>query len=130
MTDGLLTAWRAANLSSGLVEKARSLVGQSFSSSTLYYSALRNLLTTAERNELAGASNAYPHLEGGWPLSIGPVKAFSAIGWLGQYGTFVPASGVVGVRMRVARPADYDGGPEIDGFPDFEELLVKLVPSP
>lgn len=57
--------------------------------------------------------------------TIGPVKAYYADGYLGQYIVVVPDERVVAVRQIRSRP-DYNPG--TDGFPDFPAMVLRLAP--
>jgi hypothetical protein len=61
---------------------------------------------------------------------MGPVVAWYAEGYLGQYIVIVPDSRLVAVR-QIRRPEDFDdGAPYDNGYEDFVEHVVALSRAP
>lgn len=60
-------------------------------------------------------------------LEPGPIQAFHAEGYLGQYLVVVPEHRLVAVRMYEGSGGDKLD--EADGFPAFEDLVLGLVPG-
>jgi CubicO group peptidase (beta-lactamase class C family) len=119
LTTDMLAQWKTAGLAADTTTKLEPIVGRTYPDESALYDALYGALTAAEwaaLNTLLNTANHLPYVRN---LGIGAVEGYNAAGWLGQFLVLVPEKKLVAVRMRRARPADYDGGREVDGFPTF-----------
>ena len=121
-----------AGLAPGLLRKLRPLHGRRFASEAELHGALAAAWGEDWRGTWA-TNLIQPHGIGPWkPFhpEKGPVEAFEANGYRGQYLVVIPKADLVAVRQIVSR----DGHVESDDYPDFvarvQALADALVPSP
>ena len=76
------------------------------------------------RDELVGEHRIGPYRL--FKIERGPVAAYEAQGYLGQYIVVVPAAGLVAVR-QIEAPAGDEPPPETDGYGDFTERVIELA---
>jgi CubicO group peptidase (beta-lactamase class C family) len=130
LTPRLLDIWGRAGVRTELLELLRPLAGRSMKNSA----ELKTAISTAFRDHpeylqeleyvlMRGRLQSYEVME------LGPVEGFSARGWLGQFLVIDRKRGLVGIRMRHARPGDYENPVETDGFRDFPQLVHQLAPA-
>lgn len=130
LTPRLLEIWTRAGVRAELLELLRPLAGRSMKNSaelkTAMSAVFRDHPAYLQELEIAlmrGRLQSYEIME------LGPVEGFSARGWLGQFLVIDHKRGLVGVRMRHARPSDSESPTEVDGFRDFPKLVHQLAPA-
>ena len=85
------------------------------------------------RDELVGEHRIGPYRL--FKIERGPVAAYEAQGYLGQYIVVVPSAGLVAVR-QIEAPGDDAPQPETDSYGDFTQRVLELavamdrLPSP
>lgn len=129
LTDAVLAGWRDLGIPDPVLRQAHSLVGHSFASYKDYISALGQDIGRDALERIDAAVQKADHVPLAAEVSDGPVRGFSARGWLGQYLVVLPAHGLVAVRMRAPESGDYDeGGAERYGYPSFVKDVSRLFP--
>jgi CubicO group peptidase (beta-lactamase class C family) len=128
VSDAVLAAWRDAGVLDPVVDRVRPLVGVSFRDLAAWRRALGDILDADALTKLGTTLSRGDHVPLFYAAANGPVRGFSARGWLGEFLVVVPDRKLVAVRMRKPEAADYDGrGGERDGFPEFPQQVLKLA---
>ena len=115
---------RALQVDPLLIGKLEKLEGRSFDRPETFVDALASVL---DRGELAALYEQL-HAQGRGPyvafhLEIGPIAAYRAEGYLGQYIVIVPQANIVGVRLI----EDSDAYRDEDAYEDFPELILDYA---
>ena len=76
------------------------------------------------REELVGEHRIGPYRL--FEIERGPIAAYEAQGYLGQYIVVVPSAGLVAVR-QIEAPADDEPQPETDAYGDFTQRVLELA---
>lgn len=115
ITDDLLDVYRDAGMEPAQIDRLRPFLGRSFpDSASLHQEIPKDLSYPAGRLE-----HSRVKLEG-------PVRAYYAKGWIGQYLVVVPSAELIAVRMRNGDEADRkDSTPH--EYPDFVKDVRALV---
>jgi CubicO group peptidase (beta-lactamase class C family) len=100
VTEELLAQWRRVAAPAAVVSKAAPFIGKPFSSWKELRAAMG--LTPQEQDELKKSLSPY-RMESVRVRLTGPVRAYMANGWLGQYLVVIPSSRIVAVRMHTRR---------------------------
>lgn len=127
LTTDVLAQWKTAGLDPAIETKLAPLVGRTYLDASALYTDVTGALTPPEWLALKSLLMAGDHLPWSRNLGIGAPEGYNASGWLGQFLVIVPEKKLVAVRMRRARPADYEGGPEVDGFPTFPSDAAAIA---
>jgi len=120
VNDAMLAQWHDAGLDDKTLATARKLLGKQYASYAEYGAALTAAMGDAALATLQGAAMKGDHLPYSGQVASGPVKGFTAEGWLGQYLVVYPTSRIVAVRMRAPEAGDYGEGDRYgySAFPD------------
>lgn len=105
LRDDLLASWDEAGVPMAVQTRVRPLVGRPFDSADSLTRARDALLTPDQRRELPRALRRQ-RVESARVTLTGPVDAYYANGWVGQWVVVVPSRRIVAVRMRDASPQD------------------------
>ena len=127
VNEPLLATWRDLGVAEPVLRRARTLLGKKYATEAAYSEALDAAMTPEETNKLRAAVRAKDHVPLHHGVADGPVRGYSARGWLGQYLTVVPERRLVAVRMRAWEPADKDDGAQ-NGYTDFADDVARLFP--
>jgi CubicO group peptidase (beta-lactamase class C family) len=128
LTEPVLAAWRDLGIDKPALDSARSLVGKKFAKRQPYAAAVGRALGDAAFAKLDAAIQKADHVPFAAMIADGPVRGFSARGWLGQVLVVLPSARVVAVRMRKPEDADYrKDRPETATYPTFAEDVARLV---
>ncbi|RKH86095.1 class C beta-lactamase-related serine hydrolase [Corallococcus sp. AB032C] len=122
--DALLTSWRKAGVSPAFIQAVSALKGRVFTSPEEYLAALKALrpdgsLVSLLDTEVENRGVPPSAREGG------PLVAFNANGFLGQYLVVVPSLRLVVVRMY-APPQDAALSPTPGGPTDFGDFFTRV----
>lgn len=124
---GKLDALEAKGVDKALLERLRPLAGRSFQDSGALRAAISAALGADLKKlgaDLAAHDAAFDAL---LDIHRGPIVAYEANGYLGQYIVVVPKAHIVAVRQVRGRD-DYDGStPWPDGYDDFTKRVVTLA---
>ena len=125
---GSLAMLRERGVSEDLVQTlGRALAGARFDGPDALMAGLSERLgedVSRVRDELVGEHRIGPYRL--FKIDRGPVAAYEAQGYLGQYIVVVPSAGLVAVR-QVEAPANDGQQPETDGYGDFTERVIELA---
>ncbi|MFT3765970.1 MAG: serine hydrolase [Minicystis sp.] len=132
LTEPVLGAWRDLGVDEAALQNARALLGKKYAERSEYAAAVAKTLGPAAFEKLDAALKHGDHLPFSASVSDGPVRGFSARGWLGQTLVVLPQTRVVAVRMRAPEKDDYekDGGDKEDRntYPAFSSDVARLFP--
>lgn len=124
-TPALVERWIKAGVRPEILEPLRPLIGRPMKNPD----ELRAELQAAYRGRYLDFKELNDHWMRGLQfyeiVQLGPVDGFYAWGYLGQFLVVDPKLRLVGVRMRSARE---DESANRDDFPDFPQLVPRLVP--
>jgi len=124
-----LDVWRQLGVAPGAIEAARPLVGRRFATRDEAMAAVRDALgdgsfaSAKERFDADFTRSPFDRVQ------RGPMTAYYAEGWLGQYLVVVPESRIVAVRMRANDQAALSD-PQNNTYRDFVTDIVALGTSP
>ncbi len=123
------TMMRNGGASLAFIAKLEPLSGKSFDSNAALFTAIAKLLGSDWQStwvqQIAGHNLSTDRV---FHVQNGPIVAYEADGYLGQYIVVVPAAHLVAVR-QIARPKSYDGGPWPYGYDDFTRRVIALAQS-
>lgn len=126
-TPGLVERWIKAGVRPEILEPLRPLIGRPMRN----IDELREALQAAYRGRYLELKELNDHWMRGLQfceiVKLGPVDGFYAWGYLGQFLVVDPKLHLVAVRMRSARE---DESGNRDNFPDFPQLVPRLVTVP
>jgi len=105
LRDDLLASWDEAGVPTALRSRLLPLVGRPFDSAEALARARDALLTPDQRRDLPRALRPQ-RVEPARVALTGPVDAYYANGWVGQWVVVVPSRRIVAVRMRDASSQD------------------------
>ncbi len=126
LDDELIARWREAGATPAMLSAAEKLKGKVLDH-PVYRKTLLKLLGKATTVKLDAMNVPIRS------VVTGPLVAFNANGWLGQYLVVVPEHRIVAVRLMRAPP---DAGTatfeekKVDDMKDFQNLVIDLVPNP
>ena len=125
---GSLAMLREEGVSEDLVQRlGRALEGARFDGPNALMEGLSERLgedMSRIRDELVGEHGIGPYRL--FEIERGPVAAYEAQGYLGQYIVVVPSAELVAVR-QIEAPAGDEPQPETDGYGDFTERVLELA---
>lgn len=120
---------RDAGVSAAFLHKLQPLIGRTFASNAGLLAAIAKLLgadwQAAWVQQIAGHNLSTDRV---FHVQDGPIVAYEADGYLGQFIVVVPSAHLVAVR-QIARPANYEGGPWPYGYDDFAQRVIALAES-
>ena len=123
-----LAMLRERGVSADLVATlGRTLAGAQFDGPNAVMAGLSERLgedASRIRDELIGEHKIGPYRL--FKIERGPVAAYEAQGYLGQYIVVVPSAGLVAVRQIAAPPGD-GAQPESDPYGDFTQRVLELA---
>jgi CubicO group peptidase (beta-lactamase class C family) len=125
MTEPVLASWKDAGVDAKTLLPVRALIGHKYDWSG-YRGALEKALGADGLKSIEATLEKGDHVPFAGKTNDGPIRGFSARGWLGQYLVVLPAPRVVAVRMRAWEPSDEHGAEEKDGYPSFAHDVAKL----
>ncbi len=117
---GILQSWRQGGVPAIYITRATSLVGRIFPIPELL--AKLNAVFDGHENKLKYLYTQ--HIEQMRIVASGPLVAYNANGYLGQYLVIVPKEHLVAVRQI---SEDHFKNEDTDGFADFTEIVPALV---
>jgi CubicO group peptidase (beta-lactamase class C family) len=107
ITEELLARWKAVGVPDAIIAKVRALVGRSFASQIEIYNAVPKTMTKEEYAALEKVLDD-TRVSMGRTKLLGPVRAWRAAGWMGQYMVIVPSAHLVALRMHVVQDRDQE----------------------
>jgi hypothetical protein len=128
VTAEMLSQWRVAGADAAVVTKIEPLIGRTYATVKELYGAILGTLSTEEWTALKGILSSGDHPPFYRNFEVGPMRSFSAAGWLGQFLVVAPDKNLVSVRMRRARSTDPCSTSEVDAFPTFTSDVLAIVP--
>jgi CubicO group peptidase (beta-lactamase class C family) len=125
ITKDVLDGWQKAGVDAAFIDRARPLVGKTFTSTHAFLDALRNAYDDPKLEEFRKTiwKQELPDAH----FDLGPTVGSYSEGTLGQFVVILPHAGLVAVRMRrePKRAADRND-PRLD-FVDFVERVQGLL---
>ncbi len=125
LTSELLGRYEAAGVPVEIVAKLRPIVDRPFPSGEAIREA-RNALLSADERKTFASKTASDRIESGRTKLTGPVRAYMALGWIGQQLVVVPSKKLVAVRMRAWTKADAEDSTPHE-YPKFPKDVRALM---
>jgi CubicO group peptidase (beta-lactamase class C family) len=128
VSEPLLASWQDVGVDAKMLLPVRALIGHKYDWDG-YRGAIEKAVGADGLKAIQSTIEKGDHVPFAGKVTDGPVRGFSARGWLGQYLVVLTGPRVVAVRMRAWEPSDEQGGEERNAFPRFPYEVAKLFRS-
>lgn len=124
LPQSVVDYWASHGINADIITAVTPLVGKEYVTYDAAAADLRATITPAQLQTIAAQEQLDPHFPLWNPVTVGPMKAYYANGWMGQYLWVEPTQHLVVIRMHYPTAADYGSAPPSTEFP---ELLVDAL---